>query len=111
MFLLPTKFAKNSNIWARIFFIFLKHVLKQTWNRFNTKFQPQWKYRKSSYQVRQVIGLCCHLAALILGVKTVSKTLELRRISNKLSLKESGASYNQEKVSREKNSQNIWDKL
>ena len=92
MFLLPTKFAKNSNIWARIFFIVLKHVLKQTWNPFNTKFQPQWKDRKGSYQVRQVLGLCCYLVALILGVKTVWKALELPRMSNKLSLKGSGAS-------------------
>ena len=36
--LLTTKFVKNSHIWARIFFIFLKNVLKQTWNSFNTKF-------------------------------------------------------------------------
>ena len=47
-----------------IFFIFLKNVLKQI---FNTKFQPHWKDRKSSYQVRQILGLFCHLIALILG--------------------------------------------
>ena len=52
---------------ARIFFIFLKTFLKQTWNAFNTKFQPQWKDRKSSYQVRQILGLFSDFIALILG--------------------------------------------
>ena len=36
--------------WAGIFFIFLKNVIEQTWKVFNTKFGPQWKDRKSSYQ-------------------------------------------------------------
>ena len=31
MTLLRAKFVKNSVIWARIYFIFLKNVLKQTW--------------------------------------------------------------------------------
>ena len=35
-----TKFVKKSAIYARIYFIFLKNVLKQTWNSFNTKFGP-----------------------------------------------------------------------
>ena len=48
MFLLETKFVKNIYIKARIFFIFLANFLKQTWNSFNTKFQPQWKDRESS---------------------------------------------------------------
>ena len=35
MFLLATNFAKNSDIYARILFIFLKKVLDQTRNSFN----------------------------------------------------------------------------
>ena len=41
MTLLRAKFVKNSVIWARIYFIFLKSVLKQTRNSFNTIFGPQ----------------------------------------------------------------------
>ena len=41
MTLLRAKFLKNSVIWARIYFIFLKNVLKQTSNSFNTIFGPQ----------------------------------------------------------------------
>ena len=65
MFLLTSKFVKNSQ--ARIFFIFLKNVLKETWDSFNTKFESPWKDRKSSYKVKQILGLFCHLIALILG--------------------------------------------
>ena len=62
-----TKFVKKSHIYARIYFIFLKTVLKQTWNCFNTKFGPQWKDQKSSYQVRQILVIFSNLIALILG--------------------------------------------
>ena len=71
MFLLTAKSVKKSHILARMFFIFLKKVLKQTWNSFSTKFQPQWKDWKSSYQARQILGLFCHLMALILGWNSV----------------------------------------
>ena len=67
MALLTAKFVKNSHIWPRIYFIFLKNVLKESWNSFNTKFQPQWKARKTSYQVRQILALFFYLIALILG--------------------------------------------
>ena len=48
MFLLTTKFVRNSHFQGRIFFIFLKTFLRETRNSFNTKFQPQWKDRKSN---------------------------------------------------------------
>ena len=48
------------------FFTFLKSVLEQTWNTFNAKFQPQWKDGKSSYQVRQILGLFLPITRLIL---------------------------------------------
>ena len=38
MFLLTVKLVEKGHIKARIFFIFLKNVLKQTWKFFNTKF-------------------------------------------------------------------------
>ena len=40
MSLLTAKFVKTSHIWAIIYFIFLKILLKQSWNFFNTIFQP-----------------------------------------------------------------------
>ena len=52
MLLLTAKFAKHSHILARIFIIFLKNVLKKTWNSLNTKFQLQWKDRENSNQIR-----------------------------------------------------------
>ena len=71
MSLLPTKFVKNSHIWDKIYFIFLKNVLKQTRNSFNTKFQAQWKACSSSYQLKQILALFCNLLPLILGQSSV----------------------------------------
>ena len=47
MFLLTTNFGKNSPIYARLLFIFLKTILNQTWNDLNTKFSRQ----KISYKI------------------------------------------------------------
>ena len=35
-------------------------------NAFDTKFGPQWKDRKSSYHVKQILSLLCKLVTLIL---------------------------------------------
>ena len=43
MSLITALTVKNSHIFAGIYFIFLKIVLKQTLKSFNTKFWPQWK--------------------------------------------------------------------
>ena len=59
--------VKNRYILPVIYFIFLKNVLDKTWKAFNTKFEPQWKDQKSSYQVRQILALFRKLVALILG--------------------------------------------
>ena len=69
--LIPTKFVKNSHIWAKIYFIFLENVLKQTWNSFNTNFQDQWKSWNSSYQVNHILAPFCYLIPLILGQGSV----------------------------------------
>ena len=71
MSLLTARTVKNSHIKARVSFIFLKNILKQTWKPFNTKFQPQWKYSKSSYQVRKILVFFCNSVALILGYNCV----------------------------------------
>ena len=42
-------------------------VLKQTWKFSNTKFRAQWKDWKCSYQVRQILAVCCSLISLILA--------------------------------------------
>ena len=56
MSLVTVLIVKNSNFLAEIYFIFL-----------DTEFGPQWKDRKSSYQVRQNLAIFCNLVALILG--------------------------------------------
>ena len=86
MSLLPTKFVKNSHIWVKIYFIFLKNVLKQTRNSFNTKFQAQWKACSSSYQLKQILAVYCDLILLILGQSSV-EVLGVTEIAKKLSLK------------------------
>ena len=90
MSLLTVKFGKGSHIWARIYLIFLKNVLKQNSNSFNIKFWPQWKDRKISYRVRQVLALFCSLAALILDSNSVKGIRIIEIAKKKLSLKESG---------------------
>ena len=72
MSLLTVKFAKSSHFKARIYLIFLKNVVKQNWNSFNTKFWPQWKDRKDSYRVRKILSLFCNLNVLILGQSSVT---------------------------------------
>ena len=69
--LLPTKFVKNSHILDKIYFIFLKNVLKQIRNSFNTKFQAQWKACSSSYQLKIILAVFYDLIAPILGQSTV----------------------------------------
>ena len=65
--LVRAQIVKNSHTLARVYFIFLKYVLKETWKSFNKKFWPPWKDRKSSYQVKQILAFVCNLIVLILG--------------------------------------------
>ena len=81
MFSLTNTFVENSNIWPRLFFIFVKTVLNHTSNAFNTKFRHQSKDWRSSYLVREAFPLCSYLIAITLrenSVKclTVTKTLK-----------------------------------
>ena len=78
-FLLTASVLKISQIKYIIYFTFLKNVLNQTWRSFNIKLEPQWKDRKSSYQVRQILALFCNLIALILGWHCV-KGLRVNKI-------------------------------
>ena len=81
-------------------------MLKQTWHSLNTKFQTQWKDRKSSYHVRIILGLFCHSVALILGLNSVK---DLRVTKNVKEIKFEGVwgELESKKVSRDNNSQNI----
>ena len=63
---------------------FWKHVLDQTSNGFNPKFGPQWKDRKSSYRVNQILSLLFKLVTLILDwnyVKGVRVKTLLKQIN------------------------------
>ena len=64
IFFINNYFFQNSHIKARILFIFLKNILKQTGIRFNTKFQAPLKDRKSSNHVREILGFFDLLIAL-----------------------------------------------
>ena len=66
MFELKPKFPTNSHVYARAFSVFLKNILKQTWNSLNTNFKHQWNNRKSSYQVKQILGQFCYFIAPVL---------------------------------------------
>ena len=57
MSLLAASIVKNINFLDETYFIFLKNVIDQTSKAFNAKFGPQWKDKKSSYQVRQIFAL------------------------------------------------------
>ena len=52
---------------------------------------PSEKNQESSYQIRQILGLFCKSRASFL-VKTVSKALELKKLSSESNLKRPGAS-------------------
>ena len=71
MSLLKIKIVKNIHILSKIYFIFLKNVLKQTRKSFNTKFQTQWKACSSSYQLKQILAVFFELIPLILGQSSV----------------------------------------
>ena len=66
MFLLTSNFVKNNHIQVEILYIFLKTVLKKTWNTFNTKFPSEWKDWKRSYRVMEAVAVFCNLIALTL---------------------------------------------
>ena len=85
------------HIYARIYFVFLKNILKQAWNSFNTKFRPQWKYRKSSYQVKQISALFCNLIVLILGQNSVNN-LRVTKIVKEFTFEEVRGKIESKKV-------------
>ena len=95
MSLLTAQVVRNSHVEAKIYFIFSRNILKQTWNSFNTKIQPQQKDRNSSYQVRQILALFYNLVALILGwnyvkglrVTKIVKQIKFERVWGELAAK------------------------
>ena len=106
MLFLTTEFVKNDHIKDRIFFIFLKNVLKQTRHSFNTKFQTQWKDPESSYHVKITLGLFCHSIALILGLNSV-KNLRVTKNVKEIKFEGVWRELESKKVSRDNNTQNI----
>ena len=57
---------ENNNFVTDIYFIFLKTRLRSNLKCFNTKFGTQYKDRKISYQVKQILSLLCNLVTVIL---------------------------------------------
>ena len=93
IFLVIAKFVKKSHIYARTHFIFLKTVVKQTWNSFNTKCGPQWKDWKSSYQIWQILVIFFNCSNFSLkqckGLRatTIVKDIEFEGVWGKLESK------------------------
>ena len=67
MFLRIESILKKVVLWLEFTLYFKENVLDQTRKSFNTKFEPQWKGSRSSYQVRQDLPLFWNLVALRLG--------------------------------------------
>ena len=86
MFFITTNFVENSHSYSRIFFIFLKTGLNQTWNAFNTKFGRQWKDRKRSYRVSETFAHFCNLIAPNFALNSV-KSLRVSKIVTKNNFK------------------------
>ena len=94
VFILQLSFLRTAISWRKFTLFFYKKVLHQTWKTFNTKFGPQSKERKSSYQIRQILALFLQISCS--RNKTVSKVLNLQDLSNKPNFKRSGESWKQE---------------
>ena len=67
MYLLTAPIILNNRNLTGIYFVFLKKRARPNQRSFHTKFGPQLKDRKSSYEVRQILALFCNLIALILN--------------------------------------------
>ena len=76
---------------------------------FNTKFGHQWKYRESSYQVRQILVhfALISLVALILGSNYI-KDLTITKTLKQSNFKVSGQSKKQGTFSSDNHSLNIF---
>ena len=66
-------------------------MLDQTWKSFNKEYGPQWKDRKSSYEVRENLARFSNWVGLTLGWNCV-KGLLLKKLFKESSLKGLGLS-------------------
>ena len=101
-------FVENSNISATIFFIFLKNLLKQTWNSFDTKFQLQGKDLRSNYQVKENFRNFCQLVIMVLGQNNVKGLKFTKCLKKNYDWRGLELEKIKKKVSRENNSQIFW---
>ena len=77
---------KTVTFWLEFTLYFLKNALHKTCKTFNRKFGLQYKDRKSSYQVRQILALFCKSVALTLGQNCV-KSLRITEIVKQIKFK------------------------
>ena len=88
MSLLAAPIFKNSYVWLKFILSFSENILDQTSKAFNTKFGPQWKDKKSSYQLKQILQLFLKITYSSFELKV----LESPKLQNKWSLKGSWSS-------------------
>ena len=101
-------FVQNSNISATIFFIFLKNLLKQTRNSFDTKFQLQGKDLRGNYQVKENFRNFCQLVIIVLGQNNVKGLKVTKCLKKNYDWRGLEREKIKKKVSRENNSQIFW---
>ena len=108
--LLTAQFVRNSGILGRIYFIFLKNVLKETGNTFNTKFRLQWKDWKSSFQVREILALSWNSISLTTRQNSV-RSLGATKMVKEIKFEEFWGKKCQKFFSRADRLISIWDQL
>ena len=86
--------------------MFLKNVLKQTWNTLSTKLETQWRDRGSSFQVRIILRVFSHIIALILCLNSV-KVLRVHRNVKEIKFQGILDQLKSKKVGKDNNSQII----
>ena len=91
-----------------MYFIFLKNVLKQTWNSFNAKFQPQWKDSEKQFPSIANFSNFLELNCSNVGLQQC-ESLSVTKIVKKKKIEGIWGKLDSKKVSRNNNSQNIWD--
>ena len=107
MSLLTTRFVKNCHIWAGIYLIFLKKVLKQIEMLLIPNFDLSKKIGKAVIKWEKIFALFCILIALTLGWNSV-RGLRVTKIVNEIKFEGVWSMIESKTVSRHNHSQNIW---
>ena len=96
MSLLAVPIVKSSHTSSRIYFIFLKDVIKKTWKWFNIKLWPELKDEKSKYQLWQALAMFCNVIAIFLS-QNWAKSLRVNKNVKEIKLEGVGCNLEAKK--------------